>query len=118
MSKKEFDGICPCCGNHMQVTEYRCKKCAITVSGDFEKSDFWNLDALQLKFAEIFLKKRGNIKEVEKELGVSYPSVKKLLDNLVSALGGDKKESDPATPKVVVASETGFSIFDEFEGEK
>lgn len=116
MSKKEFDGVCPCCNGHMQVTEYRCKKCGITISGDFQKSNFWNLDALQLKFAEIFLKNRGNIKDVEKELGVSYPSVKKLLDNLVSSLTGGSKPS--VTPKVVISHREGlFEIKDDTAAE-
>ncbi len=115
MSKKEFDGVCPCCGNHMQVREYHCKKCSVTVSGNFQKSDFWNLDGLQLQFAEIFLKNRGNIKEVEKELGVSYPSVKKLLDNLVSALGGDSRAANQETPKAVLASDYGFEILNDNE---
>lgn len=111
MGKKEFDGVCPCCENQMIVSEYRCKKCGITVSGDFKKSDFWNLDQLQLKFAEIFLKNRGNIKDVEKELGVSYPSVKKMLDNLVSALtNGKNKEQQDITPKVVFSHKEGLSI--------
>lgn len=96
----------------MTVTEYKCKKCGITISGDFKKSDFWNLDHLQLKFAEIFLKNRGNIKDVEKELGVSYPSVKKLLDNLVSSLtkGGSREET--RTPKVVFSHHDGLSVVD------
>lgn len=107
---KKFEGICPCCQKQMTISGYRCKRCGIEVTGDFEKSVFFHLDSLQLKFAEIFLKNRGNIKEVEKELGISYPSVKKLLDNLVSsmenALSPEKKDAIQI-PKVVIANEKG-----------
>lgn len=116
MAKKEFEGICPCCEKQMTVTEYRCKKCGIAVSGDFKKSDFWNLDQLQLKFAEIFLKNRGNIKDVEKELGVSYPSVKKMLDNLVSALTNGKNKEQQSVPKVVFSHKGGLSVMNFEEG--
>lgn len=112
MARKEFDGTCPCCGEKMRITEYTCKKCKIRINGNFEKSSFLNLDAVQLKFAEIFLKNRGNIKEVEKELGVSYPSVKKFLDGVVDALTGSEGEEgeDYVVPRAVTKSETGFSV--------
>lgn len=114
MSKKKFEGVCPCCENHMKVTEYTCKKCGIKISGNFQKSNFWNLDVIQLKFAEIFLKNRGNIKDVEKELGISYPSVKKLLDGLVQTLKGNGvRENRNPTPKVVFMHEDGLSPMEE-----
>ncbi len=117
MSKKEFTGTCPCCETQMQITEYECKKCRIKVNGNFEKSDFLNLDAIQLKFAEIFLKNRGNIKDVEKELGVSYPSVKKMLDNLVGALNGEsvKQSKKSVVPKVVDIAKDSLVIISEDE---
>jgi hypothetical protein len=57
------------------------------VEGHFELSRFTRLDPEQLAFLELFLKARGNIKEVERELGLSYPTVRARLDTLLAALG-------------------------------
>jgi len=47
----------------------------------------------------MFMKNRGNIKEVEKELGVSYPTVRRLLDNTIEALGYSIKNEEPTINK-------------------
>jgi len=57
------------------------------VEGHFELSKFNRLDPEQLGFLELFLKARGNIKEVERELGLSYPTVRARLDSLLITLG-------------------------------
>jgi hypothetical protein len=57
------------------------------VEGHFELSKFNRLDPEQLAFLELFLRARGNIKEVERELGLSYPTVRARLDALLATLG-------------------------------
>jgi len=57
------------------------------VEGHFELSKFNRLHPEQLAFLELFLKARGNIKEVERELGLSYPTVRARLDVLLGTLG-------------------------------
>jgi hypothetical protein len=57
------------------------------MENEFELSKFAALPKEQLHFIEIFLKCRGNIKEVEKELGISYPTVRGKLDEIISSLG-------------------------------
>jgi len=71
----------------MVVRELECPACDITVRGRFETCPFCALSAQQLELIKIFLKSRGNIKEVEREMGISYPTVRGRLDEIVQALG-------------------------------
>lgn len=80
-------GKCPVCGHDLEVVRLQCTSCGTAVEGHFELSKFNRLDPEQLAFLELFLKARGNIKEVERELGLSYPTVRSRLDALLVALG-------------------------------
>ena len=81
---------CPVCGGELKVTKLECTNCNSRIEGDFKLSKFNYLNDEQLKFALVFLKNAGNIKAVEKELDISYPTVKKNLDELIEALGFSK----------------------------
>lgn len=85
--KKDILGQCPICGGNIEVTEFKCCSCESTIRGSFKLCKFCQLPKEQLEFAEIFIKNRGNIKEIERELGISYPTVKGKLDSLVESLG-------------------------------
>jgi len=78
---------CPVCSAKLRVMKLKCNKCGTVIENDFELSKFEYLSSDQLSFMEVFLKCRGNIKDVEKELGISYPTVRAKLDDVVSALG-------------------------------
>lgn len=78
---------CPVCGGRMKVIKIKCSQCETIIENSFTLSKFEYLDSEQLKFAEVFLKCRGNIKDVEKELGISYPTVRAKLDDVITALG-------------------------------
>ncbi|MBE3519478.1 MAG: DUF2089 domain-containing protein [Firmicutes bacterium] len=84
---KEVIGTCPVCGGTMEVTEIRCPSCNTRISGCFHMDKFSKLTPEQRAFTEIFIKCRGNIKEVERELGVSYPTVRSRLEAVIQALG-------------------------------
>jgi len=78
---------CPVCNSKLKIAKLRCSKCGTVIENDFEFSKFEYLNEEYLNFMEVFLKCRGNIKDVEKELGISYPTVRAKLDEVVSALG-------------------------------
>jgi len=78
---------CSACGGEMVVRELECPACEITVRGRFETCAFCALSQQQLGLIKIFLKSRGNIKEVEREMGISYPTVRARLEEVVRALG-------------------------------
>ena len=83
----EVVGICPICGAELEVTEIQCPSCHTRLSGHFDLCKFCKLPPEQRSFSEVFIKNRGNIREVEKELGVSYPTVRGRLESLIRALG-------------------------------
>lgn len=78
---------CPVCDSKLKIQKLKCNKCSTVVENEFEFSKFDYLSKEQLDFIEVFLKCRGNIKDVEKELGISYPTVRAKLDDVISSLG-------------------------------
>lgn len=82
---------CPVCGADMVVTKLRRSHCGTELSGEFAPCRFCRLEDRHLRFVETFLRCRGSIKEVERALGVSYPTVKNMLDAALTALGLDEK---------------------------
>lgn len=80
---------CPTCNGALQVRELYCPRCRIRIQGDFEppNSRLLSLSRKELEFVELFVRLRGNIKEVEKALGVSYPTVRGMLDGVIKSLG-------------------------------
>lgn len=86
-------GNCPVCGDDMIITSLKCPSCQTSISGNFKLDKFSKLKKEYLEFIEVFVKSRGNIKEVERELGISYPTVRNKLDEVIHALGHDIDQS-------------------------
>lgn len=93
---------CPVCGGKLIITKLKCKNCETILENDFEMSKFEYLTNDQLNFVEVFLKCRGNIKDVEKELGISYPTVRAKLDEVVKSLGYKVMEKSAVNEKEVI----------------
>lgn len=89
----EVIGKCPVCDNNLSVTKLTCSDCNTSLEGDFNLCKFCRLSKEQKEFVEIFLKSRGNIKEIEKEMGISYPTVRGKLNQIIEDLGYESKES-------------------------
>lgn len=87
--KYKAPGKCPVCGEKLSIIKLGCPKCSTSIEGDFEPCEFCRLPEDDLEFAKIFIKCRGNIKDVEKELGISYPTVRGKLDSVIKGLGYD-----------------------------
>ena len=77
---------CPVCNSTLEIKEYHCTKCDTTIRGNFEVGDLASLSAPQQEFVKTFICNQGNIKEVEKALGISYPTVKNRLAEIVNVL--------------------------------
>ncbi|KLU61484.1 hypothetical protein CEB3_c21640 [Peptococcaceae bacterium CEB3] len=86
---------CPVCHHELVVTKLACTHCPTKVEGEFSSCKFCQLPAEQLEFVEAFIKCRGNIKEVEKVLGISYPTVRGRLDSVIEALGYGPGKTGP-----------------------
>ena len=80
---------CLLCGDVIEIEQIRCRSCGVSMNGKFQPSDFSLVPVEYQKFITVFLRNRGNIRGVEKELGISYPTINKMLDsinNLLKAL--------------------------------
>ena len=77
---------CPFCQGDFVVTEVHCQGCQTQIKGKFNVNRFHMFNPDDLFFIEMFLKNEGNIKLMEKDLGVSYPTVKNRLKSIVAAL--------------------------------
>lgn len=89
--------VCPITGEPMIISELTSEKSGITIRGRFKLPMTAQLDEEQQHFLEVFLRSRGVISTMEKELGISYPTVKGRFDHLLDALGlepykNEKKE--------------------------
>lgn len=99
---------CPVCSKTLKITRLQCTHCNTTIENEFELSKLASLSKDQLHFVEVFLTCRGNIKEVEKELGISYPTVRGKLSEIISSLGYvQKKKNEVDEKKVVTMLEKG-----------
>ena len=87
---------CPICSGELAVTRLHCRSCGTTLEGDFNVGRFARLSRDQFALLESFLRSRGNLKEMERELGISYPTVRARVDSLLRALG--LGEGDDTTP--------------------
>ncbi len=87
-------GKCPVCDNALTVTRLQCEQCGTGIEGAFALGRLQALTPEQVQFVETFIKCRGKIKDVEVELGVSYPTVVARLNEVVRAMGYDVDDSD------------------------
>ncbi|MDQ3781293.1 MAG: DUF2089 domain-containing protein [Chloroflexota bacterium] len=91
-------GQCPVCQHELAVTRLHCTACDTEISGRFQLARFQRLSAEQLAFVEVFIKNRGIIKDVEAELGISYPTVRARLDESLRAMGFPAGGEDDPRP--------------------
>ncbi|MBA3852119.1 MAG: DUF2089 domain-containing protein [Chloroflexi bacterium] len=98
---------CPVCQHELSVTRLHCGECGTTLEGDFSVGRFGRLSREQLSLLESFLRSRGNLREMERELGLSYPTVRSRVDALVRALGLGGAEAGSEEPSAAVGRTAG-----------
>lgn len=98
----EVIGRCPVCGEKMVVNRLECSQCGTAIEGKFELCKFCYLTKEQRDFLELFIRTRGNIREMEKELGLSYPTIRNKLDNLIAALGYEVEKRPTVDKKEIL----------------
>lgn len=87
MSEPAVIGRCPICTAQLRVVRLECGSCGTRLEGSFSLGRFHSLSPDQLEFLEVFIRARGNFKDVERELGISYPTVRSRLDAVIRSLG-------------------------------
>ncbi len=85
--QREVISTCPVCESQLHVTRLHCNTCGTTIEGEFNVGRFAHLGRDQMLLLEGFLRSRGNLRELERELGVSYPTIRGRVEGLLRALG-------------------------------
>lgn len=86
---------CPVCGDPLLVTRLGCRSCGTELAGVFEPCEFCGLDAQENETLRVFLASRGNLRELEKHLGVSYPTARQRLTQVLMKLGLSGEAEQP-----------------------
>ena len=105
---------CPVCRDELTITRLHCRSCGTALEGEFGVGRFGRLDREQMGLLESFLRSRGNLKEMERELGISYPTVRGRVDALVKALGLSDGSPEPQVPE----ESTGEAVADDTGNER
>ncbi len=87
---------CPVCGNRLAVTRLECVSCSTDVTGAFALGRLATTPEPHASLLEMFLRVRGNVKEMERELGLSYPTVRARLDEAFEAAGYGRVNDRPS----------------------
>jgi hypothetical protein len=95
---------CPVCTSELAVTRLRCGECGTTIEGEFSVGRFGRLTREQTQVLESFLRSRGNLRDMERELGISYPTVRSRVEQLVQALGFGPRDQGDADGSAAVTA--------------
>lgn len=108
---------CPVCQVTLRVAVLECGACETRLHGHFVLPPLARLTADMQAFVEVFLSCRGNIREVEKALNLSYPTVRNRLEAVIEALGRLKAPAPAgrgnSREEVLAAVESGELSLDE-----
>jgi len=104
--------ICPSCSAPLAVTQLTCTSCGTGVVGRFELSPFFRLSPVSLRFLEIFVRNRGNVKELERETGESYWAIRRRLDEVIAEMGFEQPKQDLSTRRQEILSQLSRAEID------
>ncbi len=94
LMKKKLPQRCPSCEATLQVTALSCEQCDTVVSGKFDLPVLAQLNITEQDFILEFVKSSGSLKEMATKLGLSYPSVRNLLDDIIIKLEKHPNENN------------------------
>ncbi len=90
---------CPVCSTRLAVTRLTCPSCETELSGAFASCEFCVLSDEDRDVLRVFLASRGNMKDLERHLGVSYPTARARFDSLLGKLGIER-QAVPAASRI------------------
>jgi hypothetical protein len=88
---------CPLCGGEISVTRFHCHECDSTIDGRFTGGPLSQFTREQLEFVLTFIRCEGKIKRMEDELGLSYPTIRNRLHEVIRSLGYEPGGADEPT---------------------
>ena len=92
-------GKCPVCGENLSVTRLHCRHCDSVLEGHFQLGRFYELSSQQLGFVDTFIRCEGRLNKVQEELGLSYPTVRSRLNDVIRTLGYEVREEASMSPE-------------------
>jgi hypothetical protein len=108
MKRLPMPTSCPVTGEPLEVTRLENPNSGITIEGRFIPNEFALLSPEHLELLRLFMRTRGNLKDVERHLGVSYPTVRLRMESLFKVLGyDDQPELKTARSEVLEMLEKG-----------
>ena len=116
MSAEHFNPMperCPSCGGSLAITRLQCLACGTEVAGTFALGGMAGVREPHASLLELFLRVRGNVKEMERVLGLSYPTVRARLEEALAAAGLDRPAEPVATDEEAAAERA--AILDQLE---
>ena len=106
--------ICPICQSELEVARLHCNSCDTSIEGHFAMGQFSNLSPEQMEFIFTFVRCEGKINRMEQELGLSYPTIRNRLHEVIRALGYEPGKDE----SVEVNAETRSSAIADLEAGK
>lgn len=94
-NSRKLPSACPSCGGELIVVRLKCAKCGTEVTGEFELCPVCRLDGDLQHLYNLFIQARGNLKQVQRELGLSYPTVRARIEELFHELSQENVSRDP-----------------------
>jgi hypothetical protein len=91
---------CPVCNERLALTRLTCTACDTELSGGFATCEFCELSNDDREVLRVFLASRGNMKDLERHLGVSYPTARARFDALLGKIGIDRPAGAPPPSRV------------------
>jgi len=91
---------CPVCSEKLALTRLACPACSTELSGAFATCEFCALSDDDREVLRVFLASRGNMKELERHLAVSYPTARARFDMLLTKLGIERGPAAPSSNRV------------------
>ena len=109
---------CPVCGEHLSVTRLGCTSCGTELAGMFASCPFCSLGQKDLDLLRVFLTSRGNMREVEKHLGVSYPTARQRFTDILAKLGLVDEPAPPVRTRDQVLADVASGVITPEEAQR
>lgn len=106
---------CPVCSTRLTLTRLGCPSCGTELSGGFAPCDYCGLPDEDLELLRVFLTSRGNMKDLERHLGVSYPTARQRFADLLGRLGFEEEAPRVDRERVLGDLAAGRITVDEAE---
>jgi hypothetical protein len=113
--KLKINHSCPQCSKTMKVSVLHCHDCDVDLKAHFEDNPLLNLNAEMMHFLNVFILSEGKIGDMEKALGISYPTVKNKLQQLKTLVAGNHVETNQSSKKVSFENSSIMEILESID---